>query len=442
MPVPSAVLFHWHSNPGALERLLPPWQDVRVEQKTGGIENGDRVVLSIGLGAARIKHVAEHRHYQEGVSFQDVQLKGPFAHWQHTHRMQPIDTKSSVLEDDVHYALPLPARIGNAPFRRQLDRMFEFRHQRTMLDLRAHERFKDHEMKHILVSGASGLIGSDLAAFLTTGGHRVTPLSRSDHSADTVRWSPSDGKIEADKLYQFDAVVHLAGESIIGRWNEAKKQRIRESRVQGTRLLCETLARLPDGPKTLVCASATGIYGNRGDEILTEESSRGEGFLADVCEEWEAACEPARLAGIRVVNVRIGLVLTPKGGLLGTLLPLFKSGLGGRVGHGRQWMSWIAIDDLIDIFHAGIMDETLRGSVNAVSPNPVTNNEFTKTLGNVLHRPTFLPVPRFGVKAVLGESADELALASARVIPAKLKQRGHSFRFEDLDPALRFLLGK
>ncbi|MGC1276081.1 MAG: TIGR01777 family oxidoreductase [Planctomycetaceae bacterium] len=296
-------------------------------------------------------------------------------------------------------------------------------------------------MKRILISGATGLVGSELSRLLTTGGHEVIALTRRESSTD-VRWSPEAGTIEADKLAGFDAVVHLAGENVIGRWTAEKKRRIRDSRVHGTRLLCETLAQLPTKTATLVCASATGYYGNRGDEILTEDCPKGTGFLPDVCEAWEAACEPARQAGIRVVTVRIGIVLTPGGGLLGKLLFLFRAGLGGHVGDGRQWMGWIAIDDLVDIFQTSILDESLSGVINATSPNPVTNAEFTKALGRVVRRPTLLPVPKIAVKAALGSAADELALASARVVPARLQARGHTFRQPLLEPALRTLLGR
>jgi uncharacterized protein (TIGR01777 family) len=295
-------------------------------------------------------------------------------------------------------------------------------------------------MQRFLISGATGLVGSELSAVLTAGGHTVVALTRRRQNPNDIEWSPEKGQIESQRLSSFDAVVHLAGESVMGRWSTEKKRRIRESRVIGTRLVSETLANLPQKPRVLVCASAIGYYGDRGDELLTEESPPGKGFLADVCQEWEAACEPARQAGIRVVNVRIGLVLTPKGGLLGTLLPLFKVGLGGRVGDGRQWMSWLTLEDLVEILKIAAFDEALVGPVNATAPNPVTNADFTHLLGRLLGRPTLLPVPRFAVKSALGEAADELALASARVVPARLQQHGYSFRHPELEPALRALL--
>ena len=296
-------------------------------------------------------------------------------------------------------------------------------------------------MKRILLSGATGLVGSELSASLTIGGHGVVALTRRDDPR-SVRWSPVEGSIEADKLAGFDAVVHLAGENIFGRWSSRKKRAIYDSRVEGTRLLCETLARLPTKPGVLACASATGYYGSRGDEVLTEVSAKGTGFLADVCHAWEQVCEPARQAGIRVVNIRSGPVLSPKGGMLGTLLPLFKAGLGGVLGSGRQWIAWIAIDDLVDIYNTALMDESLAGPINATAPNPVTNQEFTKTLGRVLKRPTICRVPEFAARLVLGEGADEMALTSNRVLPERLTKAGHGFRHPTLEEALRFLLDK
>ncbi|HXE76338.1 MAG TPA: TIGR01777 family oxidoreductase [Candidatus Xenobia bacterium] len=297
---------------------------------------------------------------------------------------------------------------------------------------------------NIVVSGASGFIGSALVASLRAGGHKVTPLVRYYPRAgeQALYWDPKGGKLEAAGLENRDAVIHLAGEPITGRWSPAKKQRIRDSRVDGTRLIASTLAELHLKPKVLVCASAVGYYGDRGDEVLREESVAGKNFLASTCVEWEAAAQPAADAGIRVVHLRIGVVLHPKGGALKQMLLPFKLGLGGRVGSGKQWWSWIALDDVIGAFEHALTNQSLRGPVNAVAPQAVTNAEFTQTLGRVLSRPTLFPLPAFAARLALGEMADELLLSSARVEPARLIAAGYAFRYPRLEPALRHLLGK
>ena len=272
----------------------------------------------------------------------------------------------------------------------------------------------------IATTGSSGLIGSALLPFLAASGHEVVRVPRGEFAIAN----------------SCDAVVHLAGENIAGRWTAAKKRKIHESRKQGTRALCEVLKR----PRVLVCASAIGIYGDRGEELLTEESATGRGFLADVCRDWEAATEPAVRAGIRVVNLRIGVVLSPRGGALGKTLPLFKLGLGGIVGDGRQYWSWIVIDDMVAVILRSLTDERLRGPVNAVAPNPVTNREYTKTLGCVLSRPTVFPLPAFVARLAFGEMADAVLLASARVQPKRLQESGYKFLFPNLEGALRHLL--
>jgi uncharacterized protein (TIGR01777 family) len=295
---------------------------------------------------------------------------------------------------------------------------------------------------NVLISGATGLIGSALIPELEAGGHKVIRLSRSQTGPDTIHWDPSTGTIDGD-LEGTDAVVHLAGESIAqGRWNGQKKRRILESRVQGTRLLAERIASLAAPPGVVVSTSAVGYYGDRGDEVLAEESPPGTGFLAGVCREWEAAAEPARRGGIRVVHPRIGIVLSPKGGALGTTLPIFKLGGGGKIGNGGQWWSWVALDDVVGSIVHALTDEALEGPVNVGSPNPMTNAEYTKVLGRVLGRPTVLPLPAPAARALLGEVADALLLASQRMEPAKLKTMGYAFRYPQLEGALRHLLGK
>lgn len=272
---------------------------------------------------------------------------------------------------------------------------------------------------------------------------RVIKLVRASiPGASEATWSPEAHWIDLSRAGKLEAVVHLAGESIAQRWTPDAKRRIRDSRVEGTRLLSVALAKLPVPPKVLVCASATGFYGDRGEEWLEETSDAGRGFLAETCQEWEAAATPAHEQGIRVVHLRIGLVLTPKGGALAKMLPAFRLGLGGRLGNGHAYWSWIALDDLLEAIQHALTNESLRGAVNAVSPNPVTNAEFTKTLGGVLRRPAIFPVPRFAVKMLFGEMGREAMLASFRVRPAKLIETGFNFRFSELKTALRHLLGK
>src|SRR5256714_4559219 len=264
----------------------------------------------------------------------------------------------------------------------------------------------------IIVTGASGLIGSTLVPSLIKQGHQVTTLVRRESKqgaqgeVSEVSWNPAAGELDAARLVGHDACVHLAGESIAeGRWTDEKKRRIVESRVKSTQLLAETLARLETRPRAFLCASATGYYGDRGAEVLTEASAAGTNFLAEVCREWEAATEPARAAGIRTVSLRFGVVLSKEGGALAKMLLPFKLGAGGRVGSGKQYMSWIALDDAVGAIEHALTDENLSGPVNVVAPQPVTNAEFTKTLGHVLGRPTLLPVPAFGLRLALGEMA-------------------------------------
>lgn len=444
--VPAEEVFRWHTRPGALERLIPPWTTVEVLERTGGVEDGSRVVMRMPVGPTRVRWVAEHRDYVDGAQFRDVQIEGPFSFWEHTHRVDADGARACYLEDRVEYELPYGAAgslLGGGFVHDMLERMFTYRHRLTSQDLATHAAYRNGPL-NVLVSGASGLVGSALVPFLTTGGHRVTRLSRSPHPGEAaIQWDPSAGQIDIAGLEGMDAVVHLAGENIAaGRWNEATKARISDSRRQGTQLLAASLARLTTRPRVLVSASAIGFYGDRGAELLQEDSPAGSGFLADVCREWEAATAAAVDSGIRVINLRIGVVLSAAGGALAKLLPPFQLGAGGRVGSGQQYMSWIALDDLIGVILHAISTEALRGPVNGTAPSPVTNQEFTKTLGRVLGRPTILPVPAAALRLALGEMADEMLLASQRVQPTRLEATRYSFRFPDLEGALRHTLGR
>jgi uncharacterized protein (TIGR01777 family) len=293
----------------------------------------------------------------------------------------------------------------------------------------------------ILVSGSSGLIGAALVPALQSNGYEVVRLVRGASASGRVGWDPAR-PLAPESVSGFEVIIHLAGESIVGRWTEAKKRRIRESRVQGTRALAAALAKAPQPPRLLISASAIGYYGNRGEETLREDSSSGDGFLPEVCREWEAAAEPASKAGIRAVQMRFGVVLSAVGGALQKMLLPFRMGVGGKVGNGRQWMSWIAIDDLVGAIQHVIKTDTLRGPVNGVGPGPVRNAEFTKTLASVLSRPAIFPMPGFAARLAFGQMADELLLASQRVEPAKLMASGYVFQKPDLSTALEDILKK
>jgi uncharacterized protein (TIGR01777 family) len=443
---PAGDVFEWHTRPGALERLTPPWEPVAVLERSGGIENGARIVMRMGRGPLAMRWIAEHRDYVSGEQFRDVQLAGPFARWQHTHRVSADGPGACYLEDHIEYTLPfgaLGSLLGQHQVRRRLHRLFTYRHRVTAQDIAAHARAGGQRMK-ILVSGASGLIGSALVPFLTTGGHQVVRLVRpgGKQQQDTVSWDPSAGTIDAAALDGVDAVVHLAGENVAVRWTAEKKARIHGSRVDGTKLLVQALTNLKHPPKTLVAASAIGYYGDRDADVVDEDSAPGKGFLADVVREWEAATEPAAGRGIRVVNLRIGVVLSAAGGALATMLPPFRLGAGGRIGSGEQYMSWIAIDDVIGAILHALVTPSVSGPLNAAAPHPVTNRVFTSTLGRVLSRPTVVPLPAFAVKLAFGEMGEELLLGSTRVDPHRLTQSGYQFRFPELETALRHLLGK
>lgn len=288
----------------------------------------------------------------------------------------------------------------------------------------------------ILVTGASGFIGSSLVQYLNELGHQVVKLVRrhNDLTSSEIYWNPDQEGVAPNALEGIDAVVHLAGENLAGgRWTEERKKRILESRVKGTKLLCKALAHMKNPPKVLISASAVGFYGDQGTSILTENATQGHGFLSDVCQKWESATHEAVEKGIRVINLRMGVVLSPKGGALKMMLMPFKWGMGGKVGSGQQYMSWIALDDVLAIVPFVIQQASLMGPVNTVSPNPVTNEQFTTLLGETLHRPTVLTIPQFALHGLLGEAADEVLLASTRVQPEKLLQAGYKFLYPTLE---------
>ena len=294
----------------------------------------------------------------------------------------------------------------------------------------------------IAIAGASGLVGSALIPALTGDEVAITRLVRHAPKPGEIEWHPNQDEVSRQSLDGFDVIINLAGENLAsGRWTDEHKRKIRDSRVNGTHLLSEALAKLTTKPMVLVCASATGIYGDRDDEVLDEQSESGGGFLAGVCREWEKACEPATKAGVRVVNLRLGPILARDGGMLAKLLTPFKMGMGGKVGSGKQYISWVALADAVSAIKLAIADQSLQGPLNVVSPNPVTNEEFTKTLGHVLNRPTALQMPAFAARLAFGEMADEMLLVSQRVMPRKLVSAGFQFQFPNLEKAIRKYVG-
>lgn len=455
MPVSAEELYAWHARPLAFQRLQPPWEAARVVRQEGefGADGFRLTMRAKTLGPLKSTWVAETFDFRPGRGFQDRCLEGPFSYWNHAHEMIPDGPESSFLEDRIEYRVPLGAAgrlFGGRMVRARLSATFAYRHFLTASDLRRHNQFRERPRLTVTVTGSRGLVGSELVPFLTTGGHQVIRLVTGRASAaydDGTTWVPwkPDAPLPAGTFDGVDAVIHLAGDNVAeGRWSDAKKRKILESRTVPTRRVAEAIAAPPPErrPKVFLCASAVGFYGNRGAEELTEDSPAGAGFFPEVVREWEAACEPAREAGVRVANLRIGVVLSPRGGALGKQLLPFKAGAGAVLGGGRQWLPWITVGDTVGAIHHGLMSEDVRGPVNLVGPHPSTNREFTKALGRVLRRPAFLWLPRPALRAMLGEVADEALLASMKVIPAKLLASGFHFDHADLESALRFLLGR
>jgi uncharacterized protein len=437
---PLGEVFAWHTRPGAITRLMPPWSPVQVEREAGSVRDG-RAVLRLPAG---VRWVATHQpgEYDPPHEFADALTSLPLSAvlpWRHTHQFAPAGQQATRVTDEVE--TPLPARV--------LRPMFAYRHRQLADDLAAQARARElcPDPLTIAVTGSGGLIGTALTALLTTGGHHVIrlirrPPQRGDEHPGERHWRPDDPA--PDLLSGVDAVIHLAGASIAGRFTPGRKQEIRDSRIIPTRRLAELAAATCPGLRAFVTASAIGIYGpDRGDEVLTETSTRGGGFLADVVAGWEDATAPATRAGLRTVQVRTGIVQSPRGGMLHLLDPLFAVGLGGRLGSGQQWLSWIGLDDLLDIYLRAVTDPALSGPVNAVAPTPVRNAGYTATLAGLLHRPALVPVPGFGPRLLLGgEGAQEIAEASQYVRPQRLINAGHHFRYPQLEAALRHVLGR
>jgi len=438
---PLDKVFAWHTRPGAMRRLVPPWQPMRVVKETESLADGTAV---LGLPAG-LRWIARHdpAGYDPPYQFRDVLSSDGvmtlpprvIGWWRHTHRFSDAGRGTTRVHDIVDTTVPAVA----------LRSTFAYRHRQLAEDLAAHSDAASAGARGltVAVTGSSGLVGTALSAFLSTGGHQVIRLVRGDPVNDGERrWVPSQPA--GDLLDGVDAVIHLAGESIAGRFTASHRRAIRDSRIEPTRRLAEVAAATGGRLKTFISASAIGFYGyDCGDTVLDENSPRGDGFLAEVVADWEAATAPAAAAGLRVVRVRTGIVQAAAGGTLKLLRPLFATGLGGRLGSGQQWLSWIGLDDLLDVYYRAIYDDRLTGAVNAVGPEPVRNSDYTKALAATLRRPALVPVPSIGPRLLLGkQGAAELAEADQRVRPAMLEELGHRFRQPTVRDALAHQLGR
>lgn len=437
LEVPVEAAFRWHANPGAFERLVSPWQAVKLLSGAPELRDGTEVALRVGSFPLRVRWVARHRDVRPPSQFVDEQVRGPFTWWVHTHRFEPEGTGSCVLTDEIEYRPPLGLGFGLVG--KELERLFRYRHCVTRHDLRVHADNPGPPLR-VLVTGSRGLLGSHLLPYLTAGGHRVKRLL---HRADPA-FPDALGleNVDPASWEGIDAVVHLAGANLAERrWSPDRKRELHASRVEFTHRLAERLSRLESPPRVLVCASATGWYGNTRDKV-DEATPAGTGYLPGLTREWEAAAEPAGRRGVRVVHLRFGMVLSPRGGALGAMLPVFRAGLGGPLGDGRHWMSWIALDDALDAILRALTRKTLSGAVNVVAPFPVSNASFSASLGRALGRPAGLRAPATCLRLAFGEMADALLLSGAQVLPSRLTEDGFTFRFPILDAALRHLLGR
>lgn len=456
LPATAAETFDWHARKGAIRRLSPAWGPGRVV-KPAPLENGARAELEVAFGPAAIKWIAEHQDVVEGEQFVDEQLQGPFKRWRHTHRFlspekagldadrPPVPQNQCLLEDAIDYAVPLGflgESVAGGSIARDLERLFRYRHDITEADLRAAREIGSLAPQKrpltIGITGSNGLVGGALSMYLDALGHTVIPISRAKDRGEET-WSAFDVPAALEGA---DAVVHLAGESLMGRWDDRKRAKIMDSRAKGTASLIADLKQLDSPPSTFVCASAVGFFGDRGDEELTEESAPGEGFLADVVRAWERAADPAREEGWRVVHLRFGVIFSADGGALPLMALPTQFGAGGPLGSGQQFLPAVALDDVLDVTLRSFCDARSTGVINVAAPEVLQQKDVAKVLGKVLHRPSFMPAPKFALRAAVGESAEEMLFASQRVRPKRLDELGHQFRCSTVEEIIRHALGR
>lgn len=431
MPCTAQELFQWHEREGAFERLIPPWNDVSCESKDPGIKDGARAHLVLRQGILRIHWLAQHMHYKKGESFTDLQVKGPFAYWKHTHTMRPLGMGRSELQDQITFALPggaLINRYGEGFARAQLNQMFAYRHRITAHDLACISRYPEEKALKIAVTGSKQFLPSQLIPFLKVAGHHVISLE-DPHEA------------HKQNLEELDALLHLWEPPFPkGSWSSQKREKFWKESIQTTESLMNHLSQLHSPPSVILNGSSMLYYGSQGMEFLHEQAPRGEDFLSQLYEAREKATSP--LQDSRVVQLRLAMVLSPKGGVLSTLMRPFQLGLGGHVGGGRQYWSWVSLDDsLYQIYHL-LMTKDIAGAVNLTSPHPTSSKEFASTLGKTLSRPSWLPLPKGIAPFALGHGALPLLYSSRRGVPSQLNQSGFSCAYPTLEAALAHLTGR
>jgi uncharacterized protein (TIGR01777 family) len=450
-------LFEYHANPGALNRLIPPWEKIAIEKRSDSLSVGSEVIIKNSLFGVPVRWHAKHTLLDPPKHFQDIQLSGPFHSWCHDHFFEPVSSTESILRDHIQFELKFGAlgKVGMGIVRSKLQSMFEYRHHTTRSDIRLQQflsTWTTNAPLRIGVTGSNGLIGRRLVDLISVLGHKAIRIVRPSSAVDVsdfplssekVVWDSKSGFRETAMVENLDAVIHLAGKGIASsRWTDAAKQAIRSSRVEGTLALVRDLSSLSNPPKSLVCASGVGIYGSCEDRILNESSPTGTDFLSELARDWEQAAQEYEKTGNRVAIGRLGIALHPREGALAKLLTPFSLGVGGRVGSGRQYWGWIDVDDAAGAFLTLAIHPECRGPYNLVAPEQVDNQTFSRTLGRVLGRPSFLPVPAFALRLLLGSMADSMLLASTRASSDRLQKLGFPFRNPTLEASLRHVLGR
>ena len=445
-------IWNWYNSDGAFRRIMPEWEGIQ-PINAGRLVNGDETIFKVKLGPIRQKWVAKHHSVIPGESFADKMMKGPFGAWDHHHTFQAESDGTTSVIDNVEYKLPVHIFTGwSAGFTvlPRMKQMFEFRSVRVANDLNQIQKTSSLPRQRILVSGSTGMIGLQLCAFLEAAGHDVHRLLRPSTKLPTdvdsdkvVRWNDLTGEIIEGDMNGFDTIIHMAGAGIGDkRWSKKRLKLIRDSRIIPTENLAKIVAGLDSPPKKMLCSSAIGFYGNRGTEVLDENSNPGNDLLSNLCKDWENSSNVAKDAGINVIHLRTGIVMSPLGGALAKLLLPAQMGAGGPVGGGKQMQSWISLDDEIYAIHHLMMKEDSHGVYNLTAPNPVSQKQFAKTLGKVLRRPAFAPLPGFVIKILFGQMGKKLVLEGQDVRPTRLLESGYEFTHSELESCLRSCLGK